>query len=87
MPASWVFVILCTLFGCLQPYACTSAVCNPLSCTLAVSKTAFRYFADVVEQRLAPDDAVVIITHEPCWLLEWFWQHPAAANLRCVLRC
>eukprot|EP00775_Hariotina_reticulata_P014457 gene14457-14570_t len=30
----------------------------------------YRYFANVVERRLGPHDNVIIITHEPIWLLE-----------------
>ncbi len=26
------------------------------------------------------------MTHEPVWLLEWFWQRTAAANLRQLVR-
>eukprot|EP00983_Pelagomonas_calceolata_P113337 1159972-Pelagomonas_calceolata.AAC.14 len=33
-----------------------------------------RYFVNVVEQRLAADDNVLILTHEPIWLLEWYYQ-------------
>lgn len=30
-----------------------------------------------MEHRLAPDDQVIIITHEPVWLLEWYWGNTA----------
>ncbi|GFR41995.1 hypothetical protein Agub_g2809, partial [Astrephomene gubernaculifera] len=46
----------------------------------------YRYFANVVEQRMQPDDQVILVTHEPLWLLEWFWQNRSGANLRQLVR-
>jgi hypothetical protein len=45
-----------------------------------------RYFANVIEQRLGPQDNVIIITHEPTWLLEWFWASSSSSNLRQLVR-
>lgn len=45
-----------------------------------------RYFANLIEQRLGPDDNVIIITHEPTWLLEWFWASSSSSNLRQLVR-
>ena len=33
-----------------------------------------------------PLSQVILMTHEPVWLLEWFWQRSAAANLRQLVR-
>ncbi|MEW5320472.1 MAG: hypothetical protein WDW38_011542 [Sanguina aurantia] len=48
----------------------------------------YRYFANLVEQRMQPDDQVIILTHEPLWLTDWFWQRPETegANLRQLIR-
>ncbi|EFJ44074.1 hypothetical protein VOLCADRAFT_65342, partial [Volvox carteri f. nagariensis] len=47
----------------------------------------YRYFANVVEQRMGPEDQVILMTHEPLWLLEWFWRRPhLGANLRQLVR-
>ncbi|KXZ46777.1 hypothetical protein GPECTOR_40g511 [Gonium pectorale] len=46
----------------------------------------YRYFANVVEQRMEPDDQVILITHEPLWLLEWYWQRRHGSNLRQLVR-
>ncbi|GIL77238.1 hypothetical protein Vretifemale_6729 [Volvox reticuliferus] len=46
----------------------------------------YRYFANVVEQRMGPDDQVILMTHEPLWLLEWFWQRRHGTNLRQLVR-
>jgi len=45
-----------------------------------------RYFANLIEQRLGPNDNVIIITHEPTWLLEWFWASSSSSNLRQLVR-
>lgn len=45
-----------------------------------------RYFANVVERRVGPEDNVIIITHEPTWLLEWFWAASSSSNLRQLVR-
>jgi hypothetical protein len=47
---------------------------------------ACRYFANLIEQRLGPSDNVIIITHEPTWLLEWFWASSSSSNLRQLVR-
>ncbi|KAG2491434.1 hypothetical protein HYH03_010220 [Edaphochlamys debaryana] len=46
----------------------------------------YRYFANVVEQRMEPTDQVILVTHEPLWLLEWFWHGSFGANLRQLVR-
>ncbi|WIA33540.1 hypothetical protein OEZ86_006664 [Tetradesmus obliquus] len=46
----------------------------------------YRYFANVVERRVGLHDNVIIITHEPTWLLEWFWASSSSSNLRQLVR-
>eukprot|EP00873_Tetraselmis_striata_P039964 jgi/Tetstr1/460228/TSEL_005543.t1 len=41
----------------------------------------YRYFAQLVESRLGPGDSVVLITHQPLWLLGWFHQRREGSNL------
>lgn len=48
--------------------------------------TTCRYFANLIEQRLGHNDNVIIITHEPTWLLEWFWASSSSSNLRQLVR-
>lgn len=45
-----------------------------------------RYFARLAEERLGPDDAVILVTHQPRWLAEWFWEETGAHNLRQLVR-
>eukprot|EP00959_Pyramimonas_sp_CCMP1952_P063914 1335491-Pyramimonas_sp.AAC.1 len=41
-----------------------------------------KYFVRTVEERLQPTDAVILITHQPLWLLDWFDGNKAAADDR-----
>ena len=44
------------------------------------------YFARIAEERLGPDDQVVLVQHCPDWLVDWFWGHTKAKNLRQLVR-
>jgi hypothetical protein len=46
----------------------------------------YRYFAKVAEERMAPGDAALVVTHCPRWLVDWFWGANKAKNLRQLLR-
>lgn len=35
---------------------------------------------------MGPDDAVILVTHQPPWLMDWFWEEPACHNLRQLVR-
>uniref|UniRef100_A0A7S1T4N1 Calcineurin-like phosphoesterase domain-containing protein n=1 Tax=Tetraselmis chuii TaxID=63592 RepID=A0A7S1T4N1_9CHLO len=41
----------------------------------------YRYFAHLAEHRLGERDSVVLITHQPLWLLGWFHQKREGSNL------
>ncbi|KAK9809330.1 hypothetical protein WJX73_005806 [Symbiochloris irregularis] len=45
-----------------------------------------RYFARIADERMGPDDAVILVTHQPRWLMDWFWQEAACPNLRQLVR-
>lgn len=45
-----------------------------------------RYFARIADERMGPDDAVILVTHQPRWLMDWFWEEPACHNLRQLVR-
>lgn len=46
----------------------------------------YRYFAKIAEERMGPNDAAIIVTHCPYWLIEWFWGRRLCKNLRHLLR-
>jgi hypothetical protein len=35
---------------------------------------------------MAEDDAVILVTHQPRWLAEWFWEETGSHNLRQLVR-
>ena len=55
-------------------------------CTLISVEFACRYFARIAEERMGPDDQVILVTHQPRWLMDWFWEEAATHNLRQLVR-
>jgi hypothetical protein len=43
-----------------------------LSLTGDVDAAQFRYFARIADERMAPTDAAILVTHEPHWLTRWY---------------
>ena len=35
---------------------------------------------------MGPEDQVILVTHQPRWLMDWFWAKAAAPNLRQLVR-
>lgn len=35
---------------------------------------------------MGPDDQVILVTHQPRWLMDWFWEEAATHNLRQLVR-
>mmetsp|Transcript_31178 Transcript_31178/g.92977 ORF Transcript_31178/g.92977 Transcript_31178/m.92977 type:complete len:1354 (-) Transcript_31178:1870-5931(-) len=46
----------------------------------------YSYFASVVESRLGPNDQVMLMTHQPLWLLDWYWREASGLYLRQLVR-
>lgn len=46
----------------------------------------YRYFARIAEERMGPNDAAVVVSHAPQWLINWFWGRHEGKNLRQLLR-
>ncbi|VVB07680.1 unnamed protein product [Arabis nemorensis] len=42
----------------------------------------FKFFSELVKEKVKEDDAVIIITHEPNWLLDWYWSGDTGKNVR-----
>ena len=45
-----------------------------------------RYFARIADERMAKDDQAILVTHQPRWLSDWFWDETACHNLRQLVR-
>ena len=46
----------------------------------------YRYFARIADERMAADDQAILVTHQPRWLSDWFWDETACHNLRQLVR-
>ncbi|CAN8246430.1 unnamed protein product [Cochlearia groenlandica] len=42
----------------------------------------FKFFSELVKEKVKDDDAVIVITHEPNWLLDWYWSSDTGKNVR-----
>ncbi|CAN6860049.1 unnamed protein product [Brassica oleracea] len=42
----------------------------------------FKFFSELAKEKVKEDDAVIIITHEPSWLLDWYWSSDTGKNVR-----
>lgn len=45
-----------------------------------------RYFARIADERMAEGDQAILVTHQPRWLSDWFWDETACHNLRQLVR-
>ncbi|KAL3147784.1 hypothetical protein ABBQ32_002515 [Trebouxia sp. C0010 RCD-2024] len=45
-----------------------------------------RYFARIADERMGPGDQAILVTHQPRWLSDWFWDETACHNLRQLVR-
>ncbi|OIW20273.1 hypothetical protein TanjilG_08233 [Lupinus angustifolius] len=41
----------------------------------------FKFFSELVKEKVQEDDSVIIITHEPTWLTDWYWHDATAKNV------
>ena len=46
-----------------------------------------RYFGRVASERMGPDDAAIVVTHAPGWLVEWHIGEKAGANVAALVGC
>lgn len=41
----------------------------------------FKYFTEIVREHVRKDDNVILVTHEPNWLLDWYWDSGTGRNV------
>ncbi|PAN10931.1 hypothetical protein PAHAL_2G125800 [Panicum hallii] len=46
----------------------------------------FKFFAELCRQKVGESDSVIVITHEPNWLLDWYWGDNTGANVAYLIR-
>ncbi|KAM7278840.1 hypothetical protein ACFE04_005974 [Oxalis oulophora] len=42
----------------------------------------FKFFSELVKDKVGENDTVIIITHEPNWLLDWYWKDVTGKNIK-----
>lgn len=40
----------------------------------------FKFFSELVKKKVGDEDSVIILTHEPNWLLDWYWNDVSGKN-------
>ncbi|XP_047309169.1 uncharacterized protein LOC124912574 [Impatiens glandulifera] len=46
----------------------------------------FKFFSELIMEKVGDDDSVIIVTHEPIWLLDWYWSETSAKNVLHLVR-
>ncbi|KAL5198031.1 hypothetical protein ABZP36_001543 [Zizania latifolia] len=46
----------------------------------------FKFFAELCQQKVGESDSVILITHEPNWLLDWYWADNTGTNVTYLIR-
>lgn len=46
----------------------------------------FKFFSELIEKKVGEYDSVIIMTHEPNWLLDWYWNDVTGKNVTHLIR-
>lgn len=46
----------------------------------------FKFFSELIKDKVGESDSVIIITHEPNWLLDWYWNETSGKNVAHLIR-
>ncbi|PKA64069.1 hypothetical protein AXF42_Ash005081 [Apostasia shenzhenica] len=41
----------------------------------------FRFFAELCQQKVGDNDSIIVMTHEPNWLHDWYWSNTTGKNV------
>ncbi|XAR61855.1 hypothetical protein NMG60_11016389 [Bertholletia excelsa] len=41
----------------------------------------FKFFSELIKEKVGENDSVIIMTHEPNWLLDWYWGDKTGKNV------
>ncbi|KAL3840377.1 hypothetical protein ACJIZ3_024968 [Penstemon smallii] len=41
----------------------------------------FKFFSELIKEKVGEHDSVIIMTHEPNWLLDWYWNDVTGKNI------
>lgn len=46
----------------------------------------FKFFSELIMEKVGDYDSVIIMTHEPSWLLDWYWNETTGKNITHLIR-
>ncbi|KAL0917207.1 hypothetical protein M5K25_012255 [Dendrobium thyrsiflorum] len=46
----------------------------------------FKFFAELCQHKVGDNDSIVVMTHEPTWLLDWYWNDSTGKNVSHLIR-
>ncbi|CAL9114718.1 unnamed protein product [Musa textilis] len=46
----------------------------------------FKFFAEICRQKVQENDSVIVVTHEPNWLLDWYWNDVTGKNVSHLIK-
>ncbi|KAG9450957.1 hypothetical protein H6P81_010922 [Aristolochia fimbriata] len=46
----------------------------------------FKFFVELIRKKVRENDSVIIMTHEPNWLLDWYWNEMTGTNVAHLIR-
>ncbi|KAH6755702.1 Calcineurin-like metallo-phosphoesterase superfamily protein [Perilla frutescens var. hirtella] len=46
----------------------------------------FKFFSELTQQKVGKYDSVIIMTHEPNWILDWYWDSVTGKNVSYLIR-
>ncbi|CAM8972156.1 unnamed protein product [Rhodiola kirilowii] len=46
----------------------------------------FKFFSELSANKIGENDSVIIMTHEPGWLLDWYWDSTTGKNIGYLIR-
>ncbi|KAL6493243.1 hypothetical protein OROGR_033002 [Orobanche gracilis] len=46
----------------------------------------FKFFSELIKDKVGENDSVIIMTHEPNWLLDWYWNDVTGKNISHLIR-
>ncbi|KAL0432477.1 UNVERIFIED_CONTAM: hypothetical protein Slati_2582000 [Sesamum latifolium] len=46
----------------------------------------FKFFSELIKDKVSDYDSVIIMTHEPSWLLDWYWNLVTGKNISHLIR-
>ncbi|GFS46556.1 calcineurin-like metallo-phosphoesterase superfamily protein [Actinidia rufa] len=41
----------------------------------------FKFFSELIKEKVGENDSVIIMTHEPNWLIDWYWDDKTGKNV------